>query len=549
MELRRVHRSIESLARHWAESAVVLCRFIDDEEELKEYLSPVMQALRVLDHDRRIIAIGGAKSGKSELLAKLAGAPVIACPVLQKHYTCWRYCCRDGDTTQSRFIPIQSIDGLEFVDTTDCGREDTRKMCRSLVQGADVLLAVIHASTPAESPVWKLLEQAPERLNTGCNLIVTHTEKLDNQSSLKLKDTMRELCRSRLHSSLPICLLSSKQSMADIEGIRSLVQNALLGEHGVRRAISALVERSLELVEKQSRILRSREAVSRTNSGFLAGIDREIDNFHARQILGIEEHRRNLNAVLTKVIPKLTSDVRHLFGIFFSPVTLLRLELLGNAADRIFHSLALTALNNHQKESDLLFCNSCASHWHSVRPRMKRSLSCEIGDFPEDELEKQITIIRNRFCCNIYEPFDTGGMRQRLTMLFTANGGWMNAFFVLCCCLLILAGTLGTLGQDSAGLTCLVLSLLLWGLGSLKLYIARRRLYSGIETLTRDFCEEMDRNLPSLLEQFIASRLSAYRDLYSLPREKVARQEALLRPLSKQRDIIHLQLRALLPHL
>ena len=83
----------------------------------------------------------------------------------------------------------------------------------------------------------------------------------------------------------------------------------------------------------------------------------------------------------------------------------------------------------------------------------------------------------------------------------------------------------------------------------MKLYIARRRLYSGIETLTRDFCKEMDQNLPSLLEQFIASRLSAYRDLYSLPREKVARQEALLRPLSKQRDIIHLQLRALLPHL
>ena len=125
----------------------------------------------------------------------------------------------------------------------------------------------------------------------------------------------------------------------------------------------------------------------------------------------------------------------------------------------------------------------------------------------------------------------------------------MNVFFVLCCSFLILAGTMGALGQDAAGLACLLFSLTLWGLGSLKLYFARQRICSGIETLIRDFCEEMNRNLPSVLERFIASRLSAYRELYSVPREKVARQEALLRPLKKQRDIIHLQLRALLPHL
>ncbi len=540
---------MEGLVRHWAESAVALCRFIDDEEELEEYLTPVMQALHALDHDRRIIAIGGAKSGKSKLLSALAGAPVIARTALQKHYTCWRYCCRDGDATQSRFIPVQSLDGLELVDTADCGQEDTRKMCLSLMQGADVLLAVVHASSPADSPVWKLLEQVPERLTAGCILIVTHAEKIDNESYLKLKDTMRELCRSRLRCSLPTCLLPERQNAADIEGIRSLVQDALRAAHGVRRSISTLVERSLELVEKQSRILRTRESVSRTNSGFLAGIDREIDNFHARQILGIEEHRRNLNAVLMGVIPEFTTRVKRLFGVLFSPVTLLRLELLGNISDRVFHSLALSALNEHQRESDLLFCNSCASHWRSVRPRMKRNLSCEIGDFPEDQLERQITIIRNRFCNNIYEPFDTGGMRQRLCLLFIAQAEWMNAFFVLCCCFLILAGTMGTIGQDAAGVICLLFSLAIWGIGSLKLYLARRRLCSGIKVLIQDFCEEMNRSLPAVLEHLIASRLSAYRELYSVPREKVARQEALLRPLKKQRDIVHLQLRALLPHL
>ena len=104
-----------------------------------------------------------------------------------------------------------------------------------------------------------------------------------------------------------------------MEGIRSLVQDILQGEHGVRRSISTLVERSLELVEKQNRILRTRESVNRTNSGFLAGIDREIDNFHARQVLGIEEHRRSLNAVLIGMLPEFTNEVRHSFGILFSP--------------------------------------------------------------------------------------------------------------------------------------------------------------------------------------------------------------------------------------
>ncbi len=549
MELRRAHRSIEGLVRHWTESAVVLCRFIDDDEQLEQYFAPVQQALQALDHDRRIIVIGGARCGKSELLSRLVGVPVIASATPLKHYTCWRYCCRDGDVTQSRFIATPSLAGLELVDTSDCGQEETRKICHSLMQGADVLLAVIHASSPMDSPVWKLLEQMPEESLSGCILIVTHAELIEAHEALNLKETLREQCRTRLHCVLPMFMLPAEAGVAEIEGIRTLVQDILQGEHGVKRTIKTLEERALELVEKQSRILRARESVSRTDSGFLAGIDREIDNFHVRQISGIEEHRRNLDAVLKGVIPELIGEVRRLCGHVFSPVVLLRLELLGNAVDRVFHSLALTALNNHQKESDAVFCNSCASHWRSVRPRMKINLSCEIGEFPEEELEKQITVVRNRFCNSLYEPFDTGAMRQRLSLLFVSQAEWMNAFFAFFCSFLILGGILGALGQDAVGLTCVFFSLVLWGIGSLKLYFARKKVCSGIEAIIRDFCEEMDQNMPSLLERFVTSRLSAYRELYSVPREKVARQEALLRPLKKQREIIHLQLRALLPHL
>ena len=68
MELRRPHQSEEGLVRLWAEKAVELCADIDDEEALAEYREPVEKILESLNHDRRVVVLGGSHSGKGDRL-------------------------------------------------------------------------------------------------------------------------------------------------------------------------------------------------------------------------------------------------------------------------------------------------------------------------------------------------------------------------------------------------------------------------------------------------------------------------------------------------
>ena len=204
VELRRAYRTQESLVRYWAQQAVALCKDIED-ESLEEYAAPVRAADKALQRDRRIIVIGGAKCGKSSILAGLVGAPVIASHRMEGHYLCWRFSCRDGDATHSRFIPQEHLNGLELVDTAACSGE-AADTCRTLLQGADVIVAVVDSRAPEMSPVWDMLAELPEALLSSCLLAITFTDILGAEQILKLKDTLRDLAATKLKSERPLPL-------------------------------------------------------------------------------------------------------------------------------------------------------------------------------------------------------------------------------------------------------------------------------------------------------------------------------------------------------
>lgn len=547
MEIRRVYSTQEGLVRYWAEQAVELCHDIED-EGLLEYAEPVRVAQRALLHDRRIIAVGGAKSGKSSLLAGLAGAPAIARHVPGGSYVCWRYVCRDGDATCSRFVPLPHLDGLELVDTGDCADADTRELCTTLLQGADVVIAVVDGRAPEDSPVWDLLADLPEPSLHACLLAVTHTDALGAEAALRLKDILRELSRSRLNYLLPPYYVCPGDARG-IETFRSRVQETMQSTQGVRSLIRGLAERAADLVDKQSRILRVRRAASLTDNSFISGIDQEIDNFLSHQMLGLNNHRESMNAALMRVLPPLLQRVRRFFGRGLSPITLLRLELLGADTDRALYRQMEKEVQQMQVESDKQFAVSCAGHWRSVRPRMKKTIECEIGDFPEGDLEKDLNDLRKRLCSDLYEPFANTGLRHRLFNIFIAQAGWMRACLIFMCFLLVAGGALGFVGQNVPGVCCVVSALLVWLGGTLGSFLACRHICREVTGLTNELRVKMEQSMRGVLERLIVSRVAAYRRLYTAPRRKVSRQNEMLEPLQQRQKEIYLQLRTLIPRL
>lgn len=545
--LNRGFRTQESLARYWAEQAVDLCNDIDD-ESLAEYVEPIHVAIRGLQKDRRIMVIGGEGCGKSTLLSMIAEAPIIARVPLKRQYVCWRYRSADGDATCSRFLPYEHLSGLELVDTMSCADAAVADTVSRLMQGADVVIAVVDGRSYAQAPVWDVLATLPEKGVGECLLAVTYTDKLAADAALKLKDTLRDFCRDKLGNTLPLYFVSPTSKQA-CEVFAERVQEALRMPNGVRATIRHVLDKGVELVRKQGRVLNARAAVGRTDSGFLAGIEQEIDNFLSHQMLGVKQRSEAYVGTAAATLPLLLGCVRRALGRTLSPVVLMRLEQMGAGTEKCFYRMIFDEVTKQQEESDQQFILSCAGHWKSVRPRMKKTLECEIGEFPTESLESELSELRTRMGRELYEPFKSAGLRNKMADLYKKRIGWMRAFVGFVCLFLFVAGVLGFIGQDVPAVYSVGVAGVIWLVGTLAHLVASRRIRHEVQRLTSSLETPLRSAISAAVEKLVISRVAAYRRLYTAPRHKVAQQEAMLEPLQKRYSTINIQLSSVFPRI
>lgn len=524
-----------------------LCNDIDD-ESLVEHIEPVRAAIRSLEKDRRIMVIGGDSCGKSTLLSGIAGAPLIARVPLQRHYVCWRYRSADGDATCSRFLPYEHLSGLELVDTQSCSDADVADTVRQLLQGADVVIATVDGRSYAQSPVWEVLRSMPEKRGGESLIAVTFTEKLAAEASLNLKEKLRDFCREQLGNTLPLYFVNPTAEQ-DCEVFAERVQEALRMPDGVRATIRHVLDKGVELVRKQGRVLNARAAVGRTDSGFLAGIEQEIDNFLSHQMLGVKQRCEAYVGSANATLPLLLGCVRRALGSTLSPVVLMRLEQMGAGTEKCFYRMILDEVTKQQQESDEQFILSCAGHWKSVRPRMKKTLECEIGEFPTESLEVELSELRCRMGRELYEPFKSAGLRNRMADLYKKRIGWMRAFVGFVCLFLFVSGVLGFIGQDEPAIYSVGVAGVIWLVGSLAHIVASRRIRREVQRLAATLEAPLRSAISAAVEKLVISRVSAYRRLYTAPRHKVAQQEAMLEPLQKRYSTINIQLSSVFPRI
>ncbi len=545
MSLKRGYRIQESLAHYWAGKAVDLCRDIDA-ASLDEHIGPVHEALRAMASDRRLLVIGGAQCGKSTLLAALAGCPLIAQVGPEQAYVRWRYRNTSGDAALSRFVPAENLAGLELIDSQDCGLPENAEVLRGLLPGVDVVLAVLDARHIEDSPAWELLAQLPE---TAIGVLaVTFTDTLSPDAAQELPGSLREQSIRRLGRVLPPLFVCPDSAQA-MQLFCDRVQEALDGANGLRAAIRRVVEASLNLMGKQWTVLNRRDGLARRVSGFLAGIEREIDNFLSHQLASLPRQVQLYTEASSRALPRLLKRLRRDFGWAFSPVTILRLDLLGAGCEKFYYRALRGEVLRLQEDSDRQFVLSCASHWKSVRPRMVATLDCEIGEFPAENLANELTQLRERLGRELYTPFTQVQLRHRFAGLFVASAPWMRACLAFCCLFLTCAGLLGVMGQDIPALGMVAVAFFIWVVASVGHSAARRSICREVGEQGRALEAAVQAMLGEAEERLVLSRVAAYRRLYTEPRHKVAQHEDTLKPLQERHTDIYRQLHAPSLHL
>ncbi len=537
--LTRGYRSQESLVRYWALQAVELCYAIDDVSmtSLVEYTGGVREAIAAMEAERRVMVIGGESCGKSSLLAGLAGCPLMAQVPLSEPCVRWRFRNTGGDAVHSRFVPLQQLEGLEFVDSRSCATPEVAEALRAYMPGADVLIAVVDGREPAASPVWELL-QSPEAAQAGAVIMVA-----TSAASPQVSDTLRELSRERLGRSLPVYCVNPASASA-MEVFSERVQDALLSGNGLRMAIRRVVDASVDLMYKQGSALKTLEAKDRTNSGFIRRIEEEIDYFLSRQLANLPRLMELYAEASRRALPRLLRRLRWVYGWVFSPVTILRLELLGVGCERFCYCHMKDEVLRLQMDSDRHFVVSCAGHWKSARPRMQQELGCEIGEFPEEALAAELATLRERLGRELYAPFTREQVRHQFSGLFTARAGWMRACLAFICLFLFFAGLLGLLGQDIPAASLAAIAVFIWLAASVGHMVAGCRIRRAIEAQGRVLENAVRVTLSESVERLVISRVAAYRRLYSLPRRKVDELEVLLKPLQEHHQNLIRQIRA-----
>ncbi len=544
MVLTRAYRSQENLVRYWALEAVKLCKAIEGVSvvSMDEPIAQLHDALRAMARERRVMLVGAEQCGKSSLLAGLAGCPLLQQVPLDAPFVCWRYRNEDGDARNSRFVPMQDWEGLELVDSRSCGEPAVVESLRALLPGTDVLVAVVDGRNAAASPVWELLASEEAQAARTAMLAVTFA------SGPQTSDAMRELCQARLGRSLPVyCVNPASESAMEVFCER--VQDALESQPALRADIRAAMDAADALLHKVGHTLNDMESKFRTNSGFIRQLDEDIDGVLSRQLAMLPQHMGVYADTARRALPRLLRRLRWVFGWFFSPVLILRLELLGAGVERFYYHGLREDVLQLQMDSDRSFLFSSAKHWQVVRPEMQRALSFEIGELPEAELAEELAALRERLGVELYAPFAGVQLRSHLSKIFNAHAGWMRACLTFICLFLFLAGALGVLGQDLPAIALVGVALLIWlgaGIGHM---VAARRVRREVETCCAAMEPALFARIKESVELLVVARMTAYRRLYNKPRLKVAALEEELQPRrQEQRHILH-QLRGVVPHL
>ena len=517
---RRGNNFISHQIRNLAECALDFSKKVRGADEFPSE-SLVREALHGVLRSPAIAVIGHAGCGKSTVLASLAAEPSLATVSFSTIARRWIYTAFNGEQSDESFIssgffPSDLLLDLELIDTAGLDRLDVQRELPSLLERVDVVVMVLSVKDWEQASSWSWMASLPPEMTERFVAVLTSSDLIGYDDLQRVKDGVRSMSSRMLGKELPLFpvtngIMEGKPSPG-IDALARRIDGMISSQ---RSAVSdSIMSATASLLSEQEKVLRNQERLTRLDAGFLAGIEQEINEMRRRIENSLPSRLDVLAQFVEDSVPRLARKTSRQLGYVLSFRRIGKLKYFAEVIDEWFYELLRIGMEERIEFHNREFLTSCRDHWNSVRPRVREKLDCEIGEFPEETIRTRLNMYRHRLGMAIYEPLRLFGVKSCLVKLFAGQKRWMKRQMILIFLLIIVAGFLGGLGENLAGVILLGSGIGFWVLSTIALIFVRMKITSQIEDAAREMPLVMRDELQIPLYEAMVSGLVDYRKLY-----------------------------------
>lgn len=377
---------------------------------------------------------------------------------------------------------------------------------------ADVIFLVFQEDNPMCPETWFLADRFQTNGYRNVVLVLTKYQG----SSFDVRDIlsrMQDIARERWGYSPPAVAVSDEGEEREASLIKlDKAVAGLLSVSLVRSSqLKALLNQTDALIKELRNVVSVKDMAMRQDGGFLQTLEWEVDCLRESESQKVAGRCQALGEIAGVFLPEVMKAAARKLGYYPSLIRLFNYKSLAAKIDEWFFMVLGKALEARLESYDVEFLEQCRTHWNDVRPRALNQLNCEIGSFPEEEMEHELAMYRQHVRRSLYRPLVDFKLRSFLSEEFAKREDWMRSLISLCLGLFSLACICGLAGLYAPAYVLWVLALLVWLGGVYALSVSRRNFLQCSEELQGRFTEVVKKGLRYPLEKSALCSVSGYR--------------------------------------
>ena len=411
-----------------------------------------------------------------------------------------------------RYVALEALKRAVVMDSGPSDDPLVMEQAASATEQADVIFLVFQEDDPLCPETWFLADRF--HTNGYRNVVLVLTKYAGSSFDARdILSRMQQIARERWGYQPPTVSLSIREE--ELESSLQRLDKAVSGLLSVSLVrssqLKALLNETDRLIKELKSVVSVKDLAMRQDGGFLQTLEWEVDNMREAESKKVEGRCQTMGDIAAEFLPEVMKASARKLGYYPSLIRLFNYKNLPVKIDEWFFMVLGKALEARLESYDMDFMEQCRNHWNEVRPRALSQLNCDIGSFPEEELDHELALYREQVRRSLYLPLVDFKMRAFLVDEFARRETWIRSLISLCLGIFSLACICALVELYVPAYILWTLAFLVWLGGVYAMFVSRRNFLESSDELKDRFALVVREGLRYPLEKSALCAVSGYR--------------------------------------